>query len=99
MNIQGSRERIRGPPRDGRDSGLTSPRQVCRRLMVLFEGRQYREAASVVSRCGISVLKSIIADLPIDVLVEALPHSAYLLEAIFFRLVESHCQQLDGRTI
>lgn len=82
--MQGSRERIRGPPRDGRD-GLTSPRQVARRLMLLFEGRQYREAAGIITRCGISVLKSIISDLPMDLLVEALPHSAYLLEAIFFR--------------
>lgn len=53
--------------------------------MLLFEGRQYREAAGIISRCGISVLKAIISDLPMDLLIEALPHSSSLLEVIFFR--------------
>lgn len=79
-----SRERIRGPPRDGREF-LTSPRQVLRRLMLLSEGRQYREAAGVVGRLGPSVLRSVIAELPIDLLLEHLPHSAYLLESFFTR--------------
>lgn len=81
-----SRERIRGPPRDGRE-GLTSPRQVLRRLMILSDGRQYREAAGVVGRLGPSVFRSIISELPMDILIEALPHSAYLLETFFGRLV------------
>ncbi|XP_055385151.1 uncharacterized protein LOC129614526 [Condylostylus longicornis] len=80
-----SRERIRAPPRDGREF-LTSPRQVLRRLMLLSEGRQYREAAGVVGRLGPSVLRSVISELPIDLLLEALPHSAYLLESFFSRL-------------
>ncbi|XP_012160530.1 uncharacterized protein LOC101459611 isoform X1 [Ceratitis capitata] len=81
-----SRERIRGPPRDGREF-FTSPRQVLRRLMLLSEGRQYREAAGVVGRLGPSVLRSVIAELPIDLLLEHLPHSAYLLESFFTRLL------------
>ncbi|TMW52717.1 hypothetical protein DOY81_002167 [Sarcophaga bullata] len=81
-----SRERIRGPSRDGREF-LTSPRQVLRRLMLLSEGRQYREAAGVVGRLGPSVLRSVIAELPIDLLLEHLPHSAYLLESFFSRLI------------
>uniref|UniRef100_A0A023ER62 Putative secreted protein n=1 Tax=Aedes albopictus TaxID=7160 RepID=A0A023ER62_AEDAL len=80
-----SRERIRGPPRDGRE-GFTSPRQVLRRLMLLSEGRQYREAATVVGRLGPSVLRSVVAELPMDILIEALPHSTYLLESFFNRL-------------
>ncbi|XP_055907872.1 uncharacterized protein LOC129942816 [Eupeodes corollae] len=81
-----SRERIRGPSKDGREF-LTSPRQVLRRLMLLSEGRQYREAAGVVGRLGPSVLRSVISELPIDLLLEALPHSAYLLESFFSRLL------------
>uniref|UniRef100_A0A182M7M0 Mitochondria-eating protein n=2 Tax=Myzomyia TaxID=59140 RepID=A0A182M7M0_9DIPT len=80
-----SRERIRAPPRDGRE-GFTSPRQVLRRLMLLSEGRQYREAATVVGRLGPSVLRSVVAELPMDILIEALPHSTYLLESFFNRL-------------
>ncbi|KAL9893174.1 uncharacterized protein LOC119640886 [Glossina fuscipes] len=81
-----SRERIRGPARDGREF-LTSPRQVLRRLMLLSEGRQYREAAGVVGRLGPSVLRSVVAELPIDLLLEHLPHSAYLLESFYSRLI------------
>lgn len=80
--MYGSRDRIRGP-RDGRD--LTSAKQVQRRLVLYFEGRQFREAAAIMSRCGISVLKVIVQELPMDLLIEALPHSATLLEVIFFR--------------
>ncbi|XP_055594654.1 uncharacterized protein LOC129745527 [Uranotaenia lowii] len=80
-----SRERIRGPSRDGRE-GFTSPRQVLRRLMLLSEGRQYREAATVVGRLGPSVLRSVVAELPMDILIEALPHSTYLLESFYNRL-------------
>lgn len=79
-----SRERIRGLSKDSRD-GFTSPRQVLRRLMLLSEGRQYREAAGVVGRLGPSVLRSIITDLPLDILTEALPHSSNLLESFFSR--------------
>ncbi|KAM7363945.1 uncharacterized protein ACRADG_000669 [Cochliomyia hominivorax] len=86
LSMADSRERIRGPSRDGREF-LTSPRQVLRRLMLLSEGRQYREAAGVVGRLGPSVLRSVIAELPIDLLLEHLPHSAYLLESFFSRLI------------
>ncbi|XP_013118485.2 uncharacterized protein LOC106095724 isoform X2 [Stomoxys calcitrans] len=86
LTMADSRERIRGPSRDGREF-LTSPRQVLRRLMLLSEGRQYREAAGVVGRLGPSVLRSVIAELPIDLLLEHLPHSAYLLESFFSRLI------------
>lgn len=88
------RERIRGPPRDGRE-GLTSPRQVLRRLMMLSEGRQYREAAGVVGRLGPSVLKSVVAELPMDILIDALPHSAYLLESFFARYVK-YCNYVEA---
>ncbi|CAO1426453.1 unnamed protein product [Diamesa hyperborea] len=79
-----SRERIRGF-KDGRD-GLTSARQVLRRLTVLSEGRQYREAANLVCRLGPSVLRSVVSEIPLDLLVDSLPHSAYLLESFFNRL-------------
>lgn len=80
-----SRERIRAPSRDSRDGGLTSPRQVLRRLMLLSDGRQYREAAGMVGRLGPSVFRSVVAELPMDILVDALPHSAYLLETFYAR--------------
>lgn len=83
-SVADNRERIRAPSRDGRD-GLTSPRQVLRRLILLSDGRQYREAAGMVGRLGPAVFRSVVAELPMDILVEALPHSAHLLETFYAR--------------
>lgn len=60
-----------------------SPRLVLRRVLVLSEGRQYREAATVLSKLGCSGLAQVANDLPLDLLVEGLPHSAQLLETLF----------------
>lgn len=60
-----------------------SPRLVLRRVLVLSEGRQYREAATVLARLGPTGLAAVAGDLPLDLLVDGLPHSAQLLETIF----------------
>lgn len=60
-----------------------SPRLVIRRVLVLSEGRQYREASAVLSRLGPIALATVAGDLPLDLLVDGLPHSAQLLETIF----------------
>lgn len=78
------RERIRGPSRDRREF-YTSSRQVLRRLMILSEGRQFREAATIIGHLGPSILRSVVTELPIDILVESLPHSAHLIESVFNR--------------
>ena len=64
-----------------------SARQVLRRLTVLSEGRQYREAANLVCRLGPSVLRTVVSEIPLDLLVDSLPHSAYLLESFFNRYI------------
>lgn len=79
-----SRERIRRE-RDREKNTYTSPRLALRRVLLLSEGRQFREAAAILSRLGPSVLQSVAADLPIDLLVEALPHSAHLIETLLNR--------------
>lgn len=62
-----------------------SPRLALRRVLVLAEGRQFREAAAVLSRLGPTALATVASELPLDILVESLPHSAQLLETLFIK--------------
>lgn len=61
----------------------TSPRLILRRVMVLAEGRQFREAAAVLQKLGPNTIAVVAGELPLDLLVEGLPHSAQLLETFF----------------
>nr|XP_026499433.1 uncharacterized protein LOC113403184 [Vanessa tameamea] len=81
-----SRERIRRE-REREKNTYTSPRLALRRVLLLAEGRQFREAAAIVARLGPGVLQSVASDLPVDLLIEALPHSAHLIETLLNRLL------------
>ncbi|XP_023029011.1 uncharacterized protein [Leptinotarsa decemlineata] len=67
----------------------TSPRIVLRRVLVLSEGRQFREAAAVLQKLGPNTIATVAGELPLDLLVEGLPHSAQLLETLFNKLIAS----------
>lgn len=58
------------------------------RLLRLYEGRQYREAAGFLMKLPHYTLKAALTDIPVDLLIETLPHSLILLEALYSRLVE-----------
>ncbi|XP_030019602.2 uncharacterized protein LOC115439759 [Manduca sexta] len=81
-----SRERFRRE-REREKNTYTSPRLALRRVLLLAEGRQFREAAAILSRLGPAVLQSVASELPVDLLVEALPHSAHLIETLLNRLI------------
>ncbi|XP_045532471.1 uncharacterized protein LOC123720063 [Pieris brassicae] len=81
-----SRERIRRE-REREKNTYTSPRLALRRVLLLAEGRQFREAAAILSRLGPGVLQSVASELPIDLLIESLPHSAHLIETLLNRLI------------
>ncbi|XP_076677925.1 uncharacterized protein LOC143374014 isoform X1 [Andrena cerasifolii] len=66
----------------------SNPRMALRRLLRLYEGRQYREAAGFLIKLPHYTLKATLPDIPVDLLVETLPHSLSLLEALYSRLVE-----------
>lgn len=61
----------------------TSPKLVLRRVLVLSEGRQFREAAAVLQKLAPASIAAVASDLPLEFLVEGLPHSAQLLETFF----------------
>jgi hypothetical protein len=60
---------------------------VLRRVLVLSEGRQFREAAAVLQKLNCNSVAAVAADLPLDFLAEGLPHSAQLLETLFNKLI------------
>ncbi|XP_017779345.1 PREDICTED: uncharacterized protein LOC108564744 [Nicrophorus vespilloides] len=72
-----------------------SPRLVLRRVLVLSEGRQYREAAAVLSKLGGAGIAAVASELPLDLLVDGLPHSAQLLETLLTKLVSSGHQRTN----
>ncbi|XP_038219660.1 uncharacterized protein LOC119837938 [Zerene cesonia] len=86
ISMNESRERIRRE-REREKNTYTSPRLALRRVLLLAEGRQFREAAAILSRLGPGVLQSVASELPIDLLIEALPHSSHLIETLLNRLV------------
>ncbi|GJQ85485.1 hypothetical protein Trydic_g23075 [Trypoxylus dichotomus] len=67
----------------------TSPRLILRRILVLAEGRQYREASAVISKLGAAGLAAVVSEIPLDLLVDGLPHSAQFLETLFNKLVST----------
>lgn len=81
-----SRERIRRE-RERERNTYASPRLALRRVLLLAEGRQFREAAAILARLGPAVLHTVASELPIDLFVEALPHSAHLIETLLNRLI------------
>ncbi|KAK2587701.1 hypothetical protein KPH14_003816 [Odynerus spinipes] len=66
----------------------SNPRMALRRLLRLYEGRQFREAAAFLMKLPHYTLKATLPDIPVDLLIETLPHSLTLLEALYCRLVE-----------
>lgn len=60
-----------------------SPRFAVKRILILYENAQYREAANFINRLSHGTFKAILGQLPIDVFIEAMPHSVSILEALY----------------
>ncbi len=60
-----------------------SPRFAIKRILILYENAQYREAANFINRLSHGTFKAILGQLPIDVFIEAMPHSVSILEALY----------------
>lgn len=58
------------------------------RLLRLYEGRQYREAASFLAKLPRYTLAATLPNIPVDLVIETLPRSLALLEALYSRYPE-----------
>ncbi|XP_046570197.1 uncharacterized protein LOC124278521 isoform X2 [Haliotis rubra] len=80
-----------------------------RKIATLFENRKYEECASLIRRLNHLMVKAILKEVPIDVIHEALPYSACILEALYvkvyqtyaerFPMAEMHLEQLVKRMV
>ncbi|BES96435.1 Hypothetical protein NTJ_09246 [Nesidiocoris tenuis] len=69
-----------------------SPRFAVKRIILLYENAQYREAANFVNRLSHGTFKTILNQLPIDLFIEAMPHSVSILEALYAKVfLSSDC--------
>ncbi|GBL77112.1 hypothetical protein AVEN_12754-1 [Araneus ventricosus] len=75
---------------DSKISSMTiadvSPTVAMKRVILLYENQQYREAANFVNRLHRSTFKAILDDLPVDMFVEAMPQSLPILEALYAKV-------------
>lgn len=63
-----------------------SPSVAIRRVLLLYEKGQYREAANFITRLNHSTFKAILGDLPLDLFVESIPHGLPVLEALYAKV-------------
>lgn len=69
-----------------------SPRFAVKRILLLYENAQYREAANFINRLSHGTFKTILNQLPIDVFIDAMPHSVSILEALYAKVfLSSDC--------
>lgn len=69
-----------------------SPRFAVKRILLLYENAQYREAANFINRLSHNTFKAILDQLPVDLFIEAMPHSLSILEALYAKVfLSSDC--------
>ncbi|XP_054709293.1 uncharacterized protein LOC129218999 [Uloborus diversus] len=63
-----------------------SPGVAIRRVLLLYENQQYREAANFINRLNYSTFKVILGELPVELFVDNIPHTLAILEALYARV-------------
>ncbi len=63
-----------------------SPRLVLQRVRVLFDGGDHREAAAFLRRVSMPTFRQVAGELPVDLFMDAMPHSLPILEAIYAKV-------------
>ncbi|XP_065350629.1 uncharacterized protein LOC135946347 [Cloeon dipterum] len=75
---------------DSRINSMTiadvSPRVAVKRIILLYENYQYREAANFINRLSHGTFKVILHELPVDLFVESMPNSLSILEALYAKV-------------
>lgn len=63
-----------------------SPRIAVKKVLLLYEHGQYRQAATFIQRLSVPTFRIILRELPIDIFVEAMPHSIPILETVYTKV-------------
>ena len=60
-----------------------SPGFALRRIALLFENRKWEDCAQLIDRLSLITLRTIIPELPVDVIMDIVPSSLPILEALY----------------
>lgn len=63
-----------------------SPAVAIRRVILLYENQEFREAANFINRLNYSTFKAILGELPVELFVDNMPHTLAILEALYARV-------------
>ena len=63
-----------------------SPGFALRKIALLFENRKWEECADLIDRLSMITLRTIVPELPVDVIIDSVPSSLPILEALYVRL-------------
>ena len=63
-----------------------SPGFAIRKIIMLFENHKYEHCAILINRLSHVTLKTIIPELPMDILIDAIPQSLIILECVYSKL-------------
>ena len=66
-----------------------SPRIAVKKVLLLYEHAQYNEAANFIDRLSITTFRIILRELPIDIFIEAMPHSLPIMESLYSKVFAS----------
>lgn len=66
-----------------------SPRIAVKKVLLLYEHAQYNEAANFIDRLSVTTFRIILRELPIDIFIEAMPHSLSILESLYTKVFAS----------
>lgn len=66
-----------------------TPSYAMRRIALLFENHKYEDCAILINRLNLTVLETIVSELPMDIFVEATPMSLGIIDVLFTKLYTS----------
>ncbi|ODN02489.1 Mitochondria-eating protein [Orchesella cincta] len=66
-----------------------SPRIAVKKVLLLYEHAQYHEASNFIDRLSVTTFRIILRELPIDIFIEAMPHSLPIMESLYSKVFAS----------
>ncbi|VDI74525.1 Hypothetical predicted protein [Mytilus galloprovincialis] len=70
------------------ESTEITPNFALRKIALLFETKKYDECATLIRRMNSVTLGNILAEVPLEVLYDSMPHSLSILEALYVKLFD-----------
>ena len=87
-----------------------SPGFAIRKIALLFENRRWEDCALLINKLSMITLRTILSELPVDLIIDSVPSSLPIVEALYMRMYNSgdpssfpshnlHPEQLIGKLV